>query len=182
MNAFVHRHNPFEPNDKLQITRGDISDQAAVMEALEGSQAVVSTLGSWHTKKKDVLSSGMQTLLPAMERQGIRRIITVTGAGALWAEDKPSVLDRLNHALLRLIAPKILEDGEEHVRLLVASGLDWTCVRSPVMTGSKQANYRLTNKLPTPWASIPRSAVVHCLVEQLEATDYLSKAPVIRRA
>jgi|SRR5665213_975706 len=182
VHAFVHSHNPFEPNDALQVIRGSISDKAAVREALEGSDAVISTLGSWHTKGKNVLSSGMTNILPAMKSRGIERIVTVTGAGALWAGDKPGILDKLNHALLGLIAPKILRDGEEHLRLLAQSGLDWTCVRSPVMTKSARKTYRLDIKLLSPWASIPRAAVAQSLVDQLAHTDYSRLAPGIFRA
>ena len=181
VHAFVHSHNPFEPNDSLQVVRGNISDKAAVREALEGSEAVISTLGSWHTKGKNVLSDGMRNILPAMKQQGIGRIVTLTGAGALLAGDKPGILDKLNHALLRLIAPKILQDGEEHLRSLAESGLDWTCVRSPVMTKSARKTYRLDTKLLLPWASIPRPAVAACLVDQVTNRDYVGLSPGIYR-
>ncbi|HTB48568.1 MAG TPA: NAD(P)H-binding protein [Verrucomicrobiae bacterium] len=180
--AFVHSHNPFKANKDLKIVTGGIEDQLAIGRALEDSDAVISALGSWHTKSKRVLTCGMNTIIPTMEEQGIRRIITVTGTGALWSGDKPSALDKLNHSLLKLVAPKVLLDGEEHIRLLAASKLDWTCVRSPVMTRDTSTKYRLRLKLPGPLATIPRSAVAQCLVDRLETRDYIRAAPVMYRA
>ncbi len=180
--AFTHSHQPFAAQKRLKIVTGDVGDRTDIRTALEASEAVISTLGSWHTKTKHVLTSGMESIIPAMEEQGIQRIITLTGAGALWSGDQPNTFDKLNHALLKLIAPKILLDGEIHLQLLTASELEWTCVRSPVMTGSSRSRYSLRTKLPSPFATIPRAAVAHCLVDQLEDQGHIHAAPIIRRS
>jgi putative NADH-flavin reductase len=179
--VFVHRHNPFGDATGVTMIQGDIVDAAAVKKALQGSEAAISALGSWHTKSKDIVQTGMQTIIPAMQELGIKRLITVTGAGALWEHDTPGAVDKLNHTLLGIGAGKILADGEAHLRLLEASGLDWTCLRSPIMTNKDSTRYRLTLKLPMPWASIPRHAVSQCLVDQLESKKWQRQAPVIRR-
>ena len=179
--AFVHSHNPFPAQAKLQVVTGNVTDVEAVRQSLKGSEAVISTLGSWHTKSKDILSTGMRTVIPIMERLGIKRIITLTGAGALWSGDQPSALDKLTHRLLGLVAPKILRDSEEHLRLLAASSLDWTCMRSPVMTNGQCADYALRNRLTSAIAFVPRAAVVACLIDQLAATDFSRQAPVVYR-
>ncbi len=178
--VFVHRSNPFADDDRVRVVSGEISDAAKVAEAVQGSQAVISTLGSWHTKSKDIVTTGVRNILPVMKQQGIRRIITVTGAGALWSGDQPNGLDKAIHKLLALGAAKILADGEGQLSLLAESGLDWTCIRSPVMTKSKRTNYHLTGELAPLWAVIPRAAVVQCLVDQIESNEHLRAAPIIR--
>lgn len=180
--AFVHNHDPFAVNDKLTVIKGDVRDRAAVTAALGGSRAVISTLGSWGTKDKNTLTRGMQAIIPAMEQIGVTRLITLTGAGAAWTGDRPNLIDRLGHALLRLVAPKILYDGEEQLRLLEGSRLDWTCLRSPVMRPAGKIRYRLDLRPPALWATIPRPAVAQGLVNQLKNLDYLHLAPYIRRA
>lgn len=165
--AFTHRRSQ-EPANGLTICRGDIYDQASIAQALIGSDAVISTLGSWHTPQKDVLASAMRSIIPAMESRGITRIVTLTGDRANVPGDVPSLLDRLSHKLLSLLAPKVLDDGEEHIMLLSASRLDWTVLRSGIMRGSGSAAYRLTAR-PTSLL-IPRVAVVRALVDLVE--DY----------
>lgn len=177
--AFVHEHNPFEDASNLHVITGDIRDKAAVVGALRDREAVISALGSWHRPDKSVLTQGMQTILPAMQAAGIRRIVTLTGANAFWEEDTPSAVDRLGHSILNTLASGILHDSEEHLRLLAASGLDWTCVRSPLMTRSHNHRYHLKRQLPSLLATIPREAVAHCLVDQLENVDFLRQAPII---
>ena len=179
--AFVHSHSPFDEHTKLQVVRGDVHDATAVRKAVQGSDVTISTLGSWHTKSKDILASAVANIILAMQGQGTKRLMTLTGAGALWEHDQPSLFDKANHMLLSLIAPNILRDGEEHLRQLTDSGLDWTCLRSPIMTHGRRSSYRLIDSLPAPWATIPRTAVVAALIEQITNIDHLKQAPFIRR-
>lgn len=83
--------------------------------------------------------------------------------------------------MLSLIAPKILKDGEAHMRLLAESTLDWTVIRSPVMTNKDDAKYRLDINSPSPLATIPRAVVVAALVDYLEDTRFNGVVPHVNR-
>lgn len=179
--ASVHSSNPFDELPGLNVLIGDIYNADDVAQAIRGSQAVISTLGSWHTKHKNVLTSAMQAIIPAMQTEGMSRIITVTGSGALYSGDKPRLIDKLGRFPLTIIAPKILRDGEQHLELLAASGLNWTSLRSPIMTRGKGAGYALRTQLATGVSFVPARAVATCLVDQLESADFLGQAPVIYR-
>ncbi|MDL2363654.1 MAG: NAD(P)H-binding protein [Patescibacteria group bacterium] len=178
--AFVHRTNPFENEAQVMVVRGDITDAAAVAEAIRGSQVVISTLGSWGTKEKNIVSSGARAIVPAMEQQGIKRLITLTGDAARWSGDKPTLVDKVTHTVLGLMAGKILKDGEAHLEILDASSLQWTSLRSPVMTGIKSSKYNLVAHSALPIATIPRQAVAQAIIDQLDATDQLRQAPILR--
>ncbi|HET6924679.1 MAG TPA: NAD(P)H-binding protein [Candidatus Saccharimonadales bacterium] len=178
--AFIHRRQLFVPNNRLIIKTGDIYDAAAVAEALRGSDAVISCLGSWGPKGRDVLSAAMRNIIPAMREQKISRIVTLTGSGATAPQEKTGV----GHGLIMKVfrpfpAGKVFNDGEEHMRLLAASGLDWTTVRSPVMTNFGGASYRLDVGPGSQLRPIARAAVANALVDQLDDTRWLHRAPVI---
>lgn len=177
--AFVHNNDPFAVNPKLTVIKGDIGDRSAVAAAIAGSDAVISTLGSWGTKNKNILTLGMESVVPAMEELSIRRLVTLTGTAALSSDDQPTVIDRLSHSFLGTIAPKILQDGEAHLRLLEASNLEWTTLRSPAMTGSDKDRYHLDLRIGSPLARVPRAAVAKALLDQLNAIDFVRQAPVI---
>ncbi len=66
----------------IRIVQGDIYNAVQVAAALSGSQAVISVLGSWGTKRKDILCSAMRAIIPAMEQQHIQRIVSLTGHDA----------------------------------------------------------------------------------------------------
>jgi putative NADH-flavin reductase len=179
--AFVHSHSGLPSNPQLTIIRGDIHRSDDVSRAIYGCQAVVSALGSWGTASKDIVSSGMRHIIPAMQAAGVERIISLTGADARDSDDHPTALQHFSHSLARLAAGKILADGEEHIRLLRHSQLDWTVLRSPVMTNSARIFYKLSLRPLKPWQTIPRKAVVKALLDQVEGPAYSQAAPFIHR-
>jgi len=177
--AFVHQHAPASPSNKLIIRKGDVHNAADVARALVGSQAMVSCLGSWGTPRRTVLSNATLSLIPAMKAAGVRRVVTLTGIGV---RKKPSALYRfLLHAGTITPAGKVFWDGQEHVRLLAESGLDWTTVCSPIMNNSGGPGYRLSRRLGWPLVTIARRSVAAALLDQIEATDYLQSTAVIHR-
>ncbi len=179
--AFVHSHNPFAGLAGVRVVTGSVDDRATVTAAAAGSQVIISTLGSWGTPSKSVVSVGIRAIIAAAAEHQISRVISLTGASAFYGHDRPTVLDRATHVLLSLTAAKILRDGETHLQLLVDSPLDWTAIRSPLMLGFGSKSYTLRLHLPSLLATIPRGAVAQALVDQLSDTSHHKQAPVIRR-
>lgn len=179
--AFVHRNNRLKPHSRLHVVQGDIHDRKAVLGALDGCQAVICTLGSWHSKEKDIVSSGMRSIIPAMQAIGLERIISLTGADARDSTDRPDLLGRSSRLTLGIIAGKIIADGEQHIRLLRASGLEWTVLRSPVMTNGAEIFYKLSLQPQRPWRTITRRAVAKALLDQLDGPAYAREAPYLYR-
>ncbi|MBC7582106.1 NAD(P)H-binding protein [Aeromicrobium sp.] len=179
--AFVHNHNPFEELNHLTIVKGDIANSGDITKALLGSEAVISCLGSWGQPGRNVLTTAMTAIIPAMKAQKITRIITLTGSGAM----APDVTEGLGHKLfMKAMAPfpagKVFHDGEQHMKLLAVSSLDWTSLRSPIMKSKGTSAYQLTSKASN--ARLPRSAVVAALIDQLTLTEYIYQAPIIKSA
>lgn len=151
VNAFVHGSSNLEKNNNLQIITGDVYDPESVLQATKNVDAVISALGSWGTPKKDILSAGMRNIIPAMQSNGIKRIVSLTGADARASNDTLTPIHRFSHALLGIAAGKILMDGETHIELLEQSGLDWTVIRSPIMNERGDVSrFRLGNARPAP--------------------------------
>lgn len=179
--VFVHKANPFVGLDQVKVIAGSVDDQAAVTAAVAGSQIIISTLGSWGTSNKTIVSTGTAAIIEAAVQNGVRRVITLTGASAWAIQDNPLILDKATHALLRLLAPKILNDGEKHLQLLEASSLNWTSVRSPAMLSFGKTSYKFSLKLPSLLATVPRQAVVAAIIDQLTDKKHYQQAPVVRR-
>ncbi|MFZ1249996.1 MAG: NAD(P)-binding oxidoreductase [Candidatus Microsaccharimonas sp.] len=181
--AFVHHANGLKSSGLVEYIEGDVTKKRDVENALKDADAVISTLGSWGTKSKNILSSGMKQIVPVMEKYSIRRIISLTGADA-WAPEtrhEASLLQKLSHKLFSTIASKIVQDGEKHIAILEKSTLDWTVIRSLVMNDSGNKKYVLGLKYPAPWRTINRTAVAKALVDQLEDKTFLKQAPYIHR-
>lgn len=181
--AVVHGDSHLPTHDNLTVQKGDVYDATSVAKAIAGADTVISALGSWGTPKKDILTRGMEHIIPAMQSHKARRIVSLTGADA-WAEgDDSSVFHSMTRKLLSIVAGKILRDGEEHIALLQKSDLDWTVVRSPVMNERGNAAYQLITTRPKPWQTIHREAVAETLLELAiaKANPYTHTAPFIHR-
>jgi putative NADH-flavin reductase len=183
VHAFCHSNAPFAAHPHLTIQAGDIHDSDAVATALQSADAVMITLGSWGTPTKDIVTSAVKNILPAMERYRIRRIISLTGVDARAAGDSLGIIHRLSHFAANLFASKILNDGEKHIKLLEDSQLDWTVLRSPVMLRRGDLGmYRLTNARPLPWQTIHRQSVASAMLEVLEDPTTYQNAPFVARS
>jgi putative NADH-flavin reductase len=181
--AFVHGSNTFENNVDLTVIQGDIYSYEDVKKALVGSSCVISALGSWGTPKKDILSEGMKNVIPAMNELGIKKIVSLTGAGCSVFGVKPTMYEKISRIPLVILAPKIVKDAESHIKQLHQSKLDWTVLRSPVMNNRGNAmSYKLADKLPMPWATINRNSVAKALIELLDNKKFINKSPYIKRS
>lgn len=179
--AFVHRDDGSFDTNQVSIVQGDVYDVNSVEKAIAEADAAISTLGSWGTPKKDIVSSGMKAIIPLMQKYHMKRIISLTGADARASGDELSLIHRATYLAASLGAGKILKDGEDHIALLEESSLDWTVIRSPVMTETGSTTYVLNTSRCLPWQTIHRHAVAQAIVDQLDDMSYIGKSPFINR-
>jgi putative NADH-flavin reductase len=180
--AFVHSNPRFDKNSRTEVVKGDIYSSEDVVKAVKNMDAVVSALGSWGTPKKDILAQGMRNIIPAMQEQNVKKIVSLTGSDALAPSDTKKLLHTLRRSLLLIGAPKVLRDGESHIRLLADSDLDWSVVRSPIMNlrGNKN-EFKLTDKRPKPWQTVNRESVALAMLDIAESNNSFKKASFIVR-
>lgn len=180
--AFIHGKNNLPKNNLLTVFKGDIYSRENVSSAMKGCDVIISALGSWGTPNKDILTSAMENIIPEMENQKIKRIITLTGADALANEEKPTLIQKITRPIFTVLAKKILEDGENHIALLEDSELDWTVVRSPVMNNmGNPKKFYFSDTPPNPFRTINRKSVAIALANQTEDTAFIHQAPYIYR-
>lgn len=178
--AFVHRHHDLPSHESLSIVKGDVYNRADIERALKDADAVVSTLSSWGTQYKNVLSTAMSSITAVAKRNGIARVISLTGADARAHGDALTLLHRISHVAITVVGGKVLRDGEQHIKLLSNSKLQWTVIRSPIMTSKDSVEYVLSSRRPAPWALVSRSAVARAMVDQIKSDHNLRSAPFIR--
>lgn len=180
--AVVHKSNPFPVQPHLKIQEVDVHNAKAVAAVVGEGDVVVSTLGSWGTESGDILSTAMKAIIPAMHEQDMHRIVSLTGAAAIIADEHPTIRQRLMRRLIMMGDTRVVLDGEEHIRLLAESDLDWTVIRSPVMNTKGSAAFELSKKPAGLLSTIHREAVARAMVAQLSDATWLRQAPTIWRS
>lgn len=155
--AYIH-HTPLSLQHPhlVEIT-------SSIADAVTGADVVISTVSNWKARRQ-VLTDTMNTLIAAKAR----RIISVTGADALAPQEQAPIINRLTRPLLMLVARAVLEDGEEHIRVLSKSSIPWIVVRSPLMTPFAAKPYELIKGVIPPYITVPRKSVVNAILDLVE--------------
>ncbi len=181
--ALVRNPDQFEiqpdyPN--VRVLKGDVLDLGSLQTAMSGQQAVVSSLGSkLSCKPIALLSEGTKNLIQAMQQQGVRRLVCITGLGAGDSKGHGGfIYDRL---ILPLLLKEIYKDKDRQEAVIRASSLDWIIVRpAPFYNGAATGNYRVFTDLTNVTASkISRADTAAFVLKQLSDDLYLHQTPLI---
>jgi putative NADH-flavin reductase len=169
-----------EGHERLVVIRGDVLDASKVEETVVGTDAALSALGQTKGSTKDVQTGGTENIVAAMEKHGVRRLVSLTGAGVRDERDEPKLMDRAITFLLRRLQPDILEDGVRHAEVIRASGLEWVIVRGPRLTeGPKKGEYRVGMVGKNSGTRISRADLAEFMLGQLTADTHLRRMPVV---
>ena len=123
---------PFE-HPRLEIAAGDVHDAAAVAAAIDGTDAVLSTLGVPFAKTAiTVYSDGVANIIAGMRAAGIKRFAGVTSS-AVSPHPEPLggfVFEKIMQPYVVNKLGKTVYDDMRRMEAIVAdSDLAWTIVR-----------------------------------------------------
>jgi len=142
-----HATDAFAGRDGIRPVDGDATLAAAVDPAVRGQDAVVVTLGIAENALRvrlrgsagtplDVRSRGTATVVDAMQRHNVRRLVVQSSYGVGETRDRLPFSSRVVFALV--LRPQIA-DHERQERIVRASGLDWTIVQPVYLTDDDEA-------------------------------------------
>lgn len=118
----------FTDDPNLQLLQGALFDEKQVLDAVKGSDAVLSALGGGTDGTDKTRSLGIKNIISQMENAGIQRIIAVGGKGCLNNSAGKLIMDEKDF-------PKaFLPVSKEHflaLTYLQQSSLKWTFVCPP---------------------------------------------------
>ncbi len=120
-------------DEHLRVVAGDVQDARAVEQAIAGADAVISAMSPANNQAEFSISRGMENILAAMHKHGVRRLVVTSGAGVIDPEDRLVLFNRAMNLLLKLMARNVYEDMWKAAEIIRASDLDWTLVRAPML-------------------------------------------------
>ena len=163
------------------LVEGDARNKASIERALGGCDAVVSALGTPISPFREVtlLSEATASLVAAMARQGVRRLVCITGMGAGDSRGHGGFFyDRIFQPLM---LRKVYEDKDRQEAIIKSSDLDWVIVR-PTVLNDKPATGRITASVDLSnvhGGSISRADVAGFVLDQLTSGQWVGKTPLI---
>lgn len=165
---------------RLTVLEGGLRDTAQIEQAVAGADAVLSVLGPRENKPTFEITQGTETIMAAMKKHGVRRLIVSAGAGVGDPNDSPGLFNHLINFLLKAVSRYVYEDMVKVVAAVRASDLDWTIVRVPMLTddpptGLVKVGYVGKGMGPR----ISRADMADFMLRQLTDDTYIRQAPAI---
>jgi putative NADH-flavin reductase len=135
-----------EWEDKFEAVKGYVFEEADVLDAMKGSEAVLSALGGSFDGKDKTRSLGMKNIVKQMQRAGVDRIIAVGGQGSLNANADSIIMDQPGFPAQYL---PVAREHNEAFGYLKNTNLDWTFVCAPDLV-NKDADGRFVTSANYP--------------------------------
>lgn len=170
-------------HERLTIEQGELTDIATIERAVSGADAVISVLGprpqeDMHSKP---LTHGMQNILAAMQKTGVRRLIISSTPSASDPNDLPDFKFKVLVAIVKSAMRPAYEEIVNVARIVRESGTDWTIVRVSLLnntpgSGRIKAGHLGKKQVGT---NISRADLAAFMLKQVQDTTYLRQAPAI---
>ena len=156
-------------DSEVRLYHGDVVDREAVLRAIAGHDAAVSTLGAANPfRPYPAFLEGIRNILAGVGASRARRFVYLSFIGVPESRGQFGFIGRT------VIAPWLLRHPTEGHRLneerIKASDVDWTIVRAPALTnGPRTSSYRVGEQLE-PHGIVPtlsRADVAEVMVREL---------------
>lgn len=163
--------------DRVTVVQGDVLDPAPVSLAVTGAEAVLCALGPNRDSPSTLCSQGTSLLLSAMETQGVRRLVCITGALIGHPDNRLGWLYRLMRHAVR----DTIQDRQLQEKLILGSTLDWTLVRPPRLSnGPARDIWRAGEDVRIgTMAHIGRADLARFMVQQVEDPSFIRRAVTV---
>lgn len=164
----------------IEVAAADPTDGAALRRLVAGQQAVVMALGTAPARRTTLFSDVTARLIAAMQAEGVKRLVAITGVGAGETRGHGGFLyDRI---IYPLFTRQFYEDKDRQERLIRQSALDWVLVRPAPFKASAGTTplQAITDVKPdTRLSRITRDEVAIFVLDQLADDRYLHRAVFI---
>lgn len=164
----------------IEVVHGNVNHYDAVLQLVEGCQAVISTLGLGQPNSEtSIFSQATKNVLRAMEACKIPRYIVITGLNVDTPFDEKSPKTQFATDWMKTNYPLTTSDKQLEYNLLSESSFDWTLVRLPMIEQTDDKSEILVNLKDCPGDKISATDLAFFLIGQLSDKTYLRQAPFI---
>jgi len=175
--AFVRAPAKYElTHANLKVVKGDVMDSATVELSIAGHDAVLAAIGAG--SKGTIRSEGTRNIVRAMEKNGVRRFISLSSLGVGDSRDTLNFFWK--YIMFGLLLRKAYADHEMQENYIKDSRLDWTIVRPAAFTDDKptgQYKHGFTGADKHLKLKISRADVAGFMLKQLNDNRYLRQTP-----
>jgi nucleoside-diphosphate-sugar epimerase len=162
----------------IEVIQGDARDYTAVRLLTEGCSAVISTLGQ-PKGETPVFSQATTNVIRAMNACQIKRYVLTTGLNVDTAFDRKGPKTTSATEWMKANYPLTTADKQTESHILLASNIDWTLVRLPLIEFTDERMEIKVSLDDCPGDKISATSLANFLIGLLSDDEYHNKAPFI---
>ena len=168
--------------ERVEIIKGSIFEPLMVEKTIEGSEAVLSTVGPPPGKKCDpgLYQKAMMDLVSIMENNGVNRYIHIGGAVHRGGSDEIWSIKRKSlRIFLNLVSKQILIAKQLEWEVLKSSNLEWTLIRPPRISKGNASGEIFADEKKLRTLSINVDDLTDFMLTQISSHVWVRKAPLV---
>ena len=171
-----------EFRDTVAIIQGSVFELSSIDSAIEGTEAVLSTIGPPPGKPCDPeqYREAMKNIVAVMEKHAVKRYIHIGGAVHQGGENEIWDFKRkFLRFFLNLMSKPILIAKELEWEVLKSSDLNWTLVRPPRIKGGKISKKLMADEKNLYSLSVSVEDLSDFMLDQVKSQEWIKKAPLV---
>lgn len=177
--VIVRSPDSVQSGGNLKVVKGDVTDLESLVIALENIDFVISCFGpSKHREVGNLMSLGAINIVKACEKNGVKRLIFMSGFVQSEGKDffypAYSLLTNLMIKLMRLYFRDSYKDKIIAEAAIQESALDWVLVRASGLSHIQPAGqYKAGIKAKvSPFKTLPFADCAKCLLDAVEDNSW----------
>lgn len=183
--AFVRKPNKLPlSHERMRVVVGDANDEFQVGRAIQGAEAVISTIAPMQTTAEENHAQMLRNILHSMERHQVRRIVALGDSIVL---DQSGLAGAVTNSMRRmLLTPsnaRWLRISEQYYDSIRSSSLDWTLVCTHQLTDEPfNGRYRVETQHKKTNVRVSRANVADFLLRIALNGSHIHEIPIIGNA
>ncbi len=167
----------------IEVIEGNYLDKDKLRQALEGSQAVLSTIGppmDGNLTKSDENNylNALAYIISQMQADKQTRWINISGAGIKLANENLPLARKLIRVMLKMASPSTVDIKDRELQLLEQSELEWTNIRPP-MIKEEVKGVLIADDNKFLGTAVDLNQLTDFMLNELDHPKWLKKAPLV---
>lgn len=167
---------------KVKTTKGDYFNEDSLFQAIQGSDAVISTIGPPTTRNSDItledFRDAMQCLIKLMKKHNIFRFINLASTGTSYQGESLGNGRKLLRFALSFVAPLVIPFKEAELQALRESSINWTSICPPLIKSEVKGKLYV-DLSKTQGYKVDVKQLAKFMLDNIEDKRWVKKAPFV---
>lgn len=171
--------------NRVEVVQGDMFDPAVLASLVSGVDAVISVAGPRTARGEgkfdaEYHASYVKLLVNAMKNARVDRLITISGVVAKVPGRRLGFRQSLARFVLgKFVMPDVIRSKDIELKTIAGSGLNWTVLRSPLMTAGKATGHVAASERDMALSKMDVEDITDFILSLLLTHEWDCRAPIV---